>query len=83
MGIEYQGEQHYKEIGFTTNRVLQARQKLDQEKTEYCNKNGISLIHIPYWWDGSIVSKEISLKFHVKKKIRKFAIFFFEFGRNF
>ena len=47
--IEYDGEQHYKPIDFWggEERFLE-RQLNDKIKDEYCNKNNITLIRIPY-----------------------------------
>lgn len=45
--IEYQGEQHYKKAeGFSE--TLSERQERDLIKKEYCQKNGILLVEIPY-----------------------------------
>lgn len=45
--IEYDGELHYKNI--EKYNQLKITQKRDKIKTEYCNKNNIQLIRIPYW----------------------------------
>lgn len=47
--IEYDGEQHYKSIDFWggEERFTQ-RQLNDKIKDDYCNKNNICLIRIPY-----------------------------------
>ena len=57
MCIEYQGEQHYHPINFggisdeeAYNNFL-ITQKHDKIKSEYCIKNNIQLICIPYWED--------------------------------
>ena len=53
--IEYDGEFHYVPIrigGITqkeAERNLEETQKRDKIKTEYCMKNNIKLIRIPYW----------------------------------
>lgn len=53
--IEYDGEFHYKPIrkGHETEEELierlHATKHRDQIKTEYCKKNNIPLIRIPYW----------------------------------
>lgn len=46
------GEQHYKDIDITLNTLLKKRQEIDQLKREICKKEGITLIEVPYWWDG-------------------------------
>lgn len=49
--IEYQGEQHYscKEQGWNSRENYERLIKSDTLKKEYCNKNNIKLIEIPYW----------------------------------
>ena len=46
--IEYDGKQHFEIGGWNTEEVLKTTQKRDQEKNEYCLKNNIPLIRIPY-----------------------------------
>ena len=43
--IECQGEQHYYDISFFKDETLKLR---DELKKEYCKKNNIHLIEIPY-----------------------------------
>lgn len=45
--IEYQGVQHYQEVNWTHENLIE-RQKRDQIKSEYCQRNNIPLIIIPY-----------------------------------
>lgn len=53
--IEYQGEQHYRPVKFTSETMEEAVEKFeytqrhDKIKREYCKKNKIKLIEIPYW----------------------------------
>ena len=48
--IEYQGRQHYESIDyFGGDESLQYTQYHDEFKKEYCIKNNIKLICIPYW----------------------------------
>lgn len=49
--IEYDGEQHYKNIDRSRNKNnnLEITQKHDLIKTKYCKMNNIPLIRIPYW----------------------------------
>jgi hypothetical protein len=54
LAFEYQGEQHYHSVVMYGS--LQRRKALDEEKKKICNSIGISLIEIPYWWDGSVDS---------------------------
>lgn len=47
--IEYDGEQHYKPIDFCGGETRFLEQQLnDKIKNEYCNKNNITLLRIPY-----------------------------------
>lgn len=48
--IEYQGQQHYMWVeSFQTKKVFEEGQIRDQIKRDYCKKNGIKMIEIPYW----------------------------------
>lgn len=48
--IEFQGRQHYEAVDhFGGEEELQIRQKRDQIKADYCRKNQIELLYIPYW----------------------------------
>lgn len=47
MAIEYQGEQHFRDNGFARE-GLKVVQEKDNIKREYCQKNNISLLEIPY-----------------------------------
>ena len=52
MAFEYQGEQHYR-----WNTVFgESYRDKDKHKREACKRFGITLIEIPYWWDGDIYS---------------------------
>ena len=54
LAIEYNGEQHYHEVPiFGPLEVIQRR---DREKAEACDKSGIRLLSVPYWWDGEVES---------------------------
>ena len=45
--IEYDGEQHYKPIyGEDSLKLVQRHDKI---KDDYCRKNNITLIRVPYW----------------------------------
>lgn len=51
--IEFQGIQHYEaksKFGGITG--LRRQQYNDMKKREYCMKNGITLVAIPYWDEG-------------------------------
>lgn len=48
--IEYQGEQHYRERPFFGGKEgFEYQKKRDSIKREFCLKNNIPLIEIPYW----------------------------------
>lgn len=48
--IEYQGMQHYEPVEyFGGEEAFQLRIKHDKMKADYCARNGIKLIVIPYW----------------------------------
>jgi hypothetical protein len=50
LAFEYQGEPHYKTITVFGDHSRQRR--VDERKKLKCKAQGISLIEIPYWWDG-------------------------------
>ena len=49
LAFEYQGEQHYSTHYLYGSPSIQ--QQRDQEKEMKCKEAGITLIHIPYWWN--------------------------------
>ena len=68
--IEYQGIQHYEPVDFAgrgqkwAEQQFELNQKRDQIKRDYCNKNNIKLIEIPYWdFDNieKILEKELNI----------------------
>ena len=68
--IEFQGLQHYEPVDFAgrgqewAEQQFELNQKRDQIKRDYCNKNNIKLIEIPYWdFDNieEILIKELNL----------------------
>eukprot|EP01127_Copromyxa_protea_P009994 TRINITY_DN2402_c1_g1_i13.p1 TRINITY_DN2402_c1_g1~~TRINITY_DN2402_c1_g1_i13.p1 ORF type:complete len:100 (+),score=19.59 TRINITY_DN2402_c1_g1_i13:75-374(+) len=56
LALEYQGEHHFRDfsrfIGGTAMKVSKQRER-DNNKREYCNRESIRLVEIPYWWDGN------------------------------
>lgn len=46
--IEYQGEQHYKPMGYDTEERFQKRQNYDIQKMVYCKTHNIPLLTIPF-----------------------------------
>lgn len=53
--IEYDGEQHFHPVDFTSKGIEKAEElhlgvkKRDEIKTQYCEDNNIELLRIPYW----------------------------------
>ena len=66
IAIEYHGKQHFEDIptGFGP---VELYQKRDQEKARLCEKYGIHLIIIPYWWDNSVDSLKATLDTNIEK----------------
>ncbi len=60
--LEYQGQQHYHSFLFFQN--LAAQQRRDTEKAEICRKFGLTLIHIPYWWNRTKQSLVATIAMH-------------------
>lgn len=53
--IEYNGIQHYKEIGFFGgDKVFEKQQERDMALRQYCKEHNIRLIEIPYWENNNI-----------------------------
>ena len=73
--IEYDGEFHYKK--FYEEQNLDRQQKYDKLKNEYCIKNNIPLIRIPYWERDNIseiltdifICKNLNSKFIVNNNM--------------
>ena len=60
IGVEYQGLQHYEELhNFGPSSLYQER---DQKKMEICIENSLHLLIVPYWWDQSLFSLQMSLR---------------------
>lgn len=62
--IEFDGEQHflYKENGWNTKEQFEKTQKNDKEKNEWCKKNNISLIRIPYTHFDNLCIEDLLLE---------------------
>lgn len=68
--IEYQGVQHYKPVDFFGGeREFNKRKINDKIKKEYCKKNNILLIEIPYWVKRIDKYIEKYLKFDIQLKL--------------
>lgn len=54
--IEYNGKQHYllEGEGYYTSKALQEMRFRDNLKKEYCQKNKLVLLEIPYWYNDNI-----------------------------
>ena len=59
--IEYDGEQHYKICFGQDKEKLKLQQEHDQLKTEWCSKNNIKLIRIPYYHKKILLSDLIKI----------------------
>jgi len=49
LAIEYQGEQHY--MHHHVYGSPEEQRKRDEEKYLACERLGLTLIHVPFWWD--------------------------------
>ena len=49
LAFEYQGEGHYQDI-YALGHKWKQKQR-DEEKKRACDRQGITLIEGPYWWD--------------------------------
>jgi hypothetical protein len=54
LAFEYQGQHHYADVYGLGN--YWDRMRRDTEKKNTCKESGITLIEIPFWWDGSLES---------------------------
>jgi len=61
LAIEYQGYQHYKSIE-DANQLQGLQQQRDDMKRKQCEKAKVTLVTIPYWWDGTIGSLAATLR---------------------
>lgn len=62
--IEYDGEQHfyYSKSGWNTKEKFKKVQELDEKKNEYCIKNNIPLIRIPYKIKDKLTIEDLKLE---------------------
>eukprot|EP01027_Heterolobosea_sp_BB2_P000282 GEZU01000413.1.p1 GENE.GEZU01000413.1~~GEZU01000413.1.p1 ORF type:complete len:468 (+),score=89.89 GEZU01000413.1:405-1808(+) len=51
LAFEYQGEQHYEHVPVFSGSSNGHQQRRDEQKAEICQRAGITLIVVPYWWD--------------------------------
>lgn len=62
LGFEYQGKHHY--FGNLLFGGDMAFYHKDEEKRKVCEKAGITLIEIPYWWDLDVDSLRATIHQH-------------------
>ena len=60
IAIEYHGQQHFEDIP-NAFAPLEMHINRDLEKESLCNKYGVKLIIIPYWWDNKLDSLRTTL----------------------
>lgn len=57
LAFEYQGEQHYHTLSFTSpTNALSEYTRRDKVKEATCERMGVKLIVVPYWWDQTSIS---------------------------
>jgi hypothetical protein len=64
LALEYQGEQHYGHSTFPRENLASLQQR-DQAKRSACHALGITLIEVPYWWDGT--RAQLAATIHYKR----------------
>jgi hypothetical protein len=68
LAFEYQGEQHFDKHFYPKNYEIQ-KQK-DEQKKQMALSAGITLIQIPFWWDGKLDSLCATIEKHKPGSIR-------------
>lgn len=56
LAFEYQGQQHYRRGYFQGNSAFKMQQERDKQKQEMCMACDITLVVVPYWWEGDAAS---------------------------
>jgi hypothetical protein len=64
ISFEYQGEQHYGHTTFEREDLTRIQHR-DNFKAEEAKRLGITLIDVPYWWDGS--SSQLAATIRLKR----------------
>jgi len=85
LAIEYQGEQHYKDVfKWHSSNVQRLR---DSEKKQLCEDSGVVLVPIPFWWSGdrasimaTLMYYKPSLNLNVSKEVAPLLDSDFDFG---
>jgi len=54
LGFEYNGRHHYEDVPMRSS--LELQQKRDEEKKQICDKLGIHLLSVPFWWNHELSS---------------------------
>lgn len=54
IGFEYNGEHHYFEVAHYG--ALDVHRRRDLRKVEACQRAGVRLVTVPYWWDRQVAS---------------------------
>ena len=60
LAFEFNGPQHYKDIHFFGPSKQYTER--DEEKKMICKLHGITVIDVPYWWNGSKTSLAATIK---------------------
>ena len=59
--IEYHGRQHYEPVDFFGGEeAFRKQRERDQIKKDFCNKNNIEYIEIPYYNDDALLTKDLA-----------------------
>ena len=61
IAFEYHGKQHYEDLP-SLHHSIEMYQNRDKEKSKLCEKYGIKLIIIPYWWNNRFESLKQSIE---------------------
>lgn len=64
IAFEYQGETHYYDSRIYGS--ASKRQRNDHMKKEFARREGITLILVPFWWDGSEESLASAIRVYRK-----------------
>eukprot|EP01114_Cavostelium_apophysatum_P020383 TRINITY_DN6813_c0_g1_i1.p1 TRINITY_DN6813_c0_g1~~TRINITY_DN6813_c0_g1_i1.p1 ORF type:complete len:852 (-),score=159.44 TRINITY_DN6813_c0_g1_i1:14-2569(-) len=63
LAVEYQGQVHFSQL--FKEQSLQLQRRNDDLKRQLCENSGITLVQIPYWWDGTKAQLVASVR-HVR-----------------
>jgi very-short-patch-repair endonuclease len=71
LAIEINGGQHYREIDYFGGKsFFQKQKKLDNQKRQFCKKNQIELLEIPYE-NKKINTIRVIIESYIKYKVKK------------